>query len=881
MKLHRLVLTNYRGITHREIDFPEHGVTVVCGPNEVGKSSMIEALDLLLESKDRSTRKDVKQVKPTHADVGSIVTAEVSTGPYRFVYRKQFNKKCETLLTVLAPQKQQLTGDEAHERVRAMLDETVDTGLWQAQRVLQASSTSAVELTGCDALSRALDLAALHETDGIPIAGSGGTEPVLIEKIDAEYARYFTPTGRPKAEWAAATDNLGAAEQGVAQCAAAVAEVDDDVHRHSVLTAELAELTSRRHDVTARVESAQASATAVAELTEELRSAQLIASAAEATCTVAAAAHAERLRLRADVDARAATGVELEAAAAEAARAESSGRAVLSAAEEAVVVAVDSLSSAVDRADAARRTVAQLSDRDEADRLTSRLARIAAAQHELDDVAAQLMTATVTDTLLAEIESASAVVGVAQGQVDLTAATVEFVADADIELQIGDHRHSLASGQTWALTAAAAAEICLPGLLKVRVNPGANAVDTAAKLSAAQQQLSEALAAAGVADLGEARAIAARRRDLIGRRGQLSAGLQGLRGDDDDEQLKARLDVLRAAQPQEPSLWDATLDATQARSELEAADAARALAAAELETHRKVAVAATAQLNERATRATVLADKVATNRAELEIVAQRLRTSRAAIGDVELAVKEQAEADSARSAQARVAIVVERVSAADPDAVAVELTAARGAAENLGRRHDETARALHAVTVELAVFGTQGRRGKLDAALIARDHASAECARVRSRARAAQLLRSVMARHRDNTRLRYVDPFRAEIERLGRTVFGPTFEVEVDSDLRICNRTVDGRTVPYESLSGGAREQLGIVARLAVAALVAKEDTVPVVIDDALGFTDPDRLAKMGAVFDAVGAHGQVIVLTCMPDRYAGVQGAHHIELSA
>ncbi len=59
--------------------------------------------------------------------------------------------------------------------------------------------------------------------------------------------------------------------------------------------------------------------------------------------------------------------------------------------------------------------------------------------------------------------------------------------------------------------------------------------------------------------------------------------------------------------------------------------------------------------------------------------------------------------------------------------------------------------------------------------------------------------------------------------------------------------------MPYESLSGGAKEQLGILARLAGAALVAKEDSVPVVVDDALGFTDPDRLAKMGEVFDTVG----------------------------
>src|SRR6185312_8230221 len=198
MKLHRLVLTNYRGVTHREIEFPDQGVVVVCGANEVGKSSMIEALDLLLESKDRSTKKEVKQVKPTNTDVGSEVAAEISSGPYRFVYHKRFHKKCETELTILAPRRQQLTGDEAHDRVRSMLAETVDNDLWHAQRVLQAGSTAAVNLSGCDALSRALDVAAAKsDTD----AALSGTEPLLIERIDAEYARYFTPTGRPTGEW--------------------------------------------------------------------------------------------------------------------------------------------------------------------------------------------------------------------------------------------------------------------------------------------------------------------------------------------------------------------------------------------------------------------------------------------------------------------------------------------------------------------------------------------------------------------------------------------------------------------------------------------------------------------------------------------------------
>src|SRR3954447_24304184 len=185
MKLHRLVLRNYRGIDHRDIEFPDRGVVVVSGANEIGKSSMIEALDLLLEAKDRSTKKEVKQVKPTHVDEGAEVMAVISTGPYRFEYLKRFHKRPETRLTVLSPRREQLTGDEAHERVQAILAETVDTELWRAQRVLQSGSTAPVDLSSCDALARALDMAAG------PAVTLSGSEPVLIDRIDAEFRQYF------------------------------------------------------------------------------------------------------------------------------------------------------------------------------------------------------------------------------------------------------------------------------------------------------------------------------------------------------------------------------------------------------------------------------------------------------------------------------------------------------------------------------------------------------------------------------------------------------------------------------------------------------------------------------------------------------------------
>jgi hypothetical protein len=871
MKLHRLVLTNYRGIAHREIEFPDHGVVVVCGANEVGKSSMIEALDLLLESRDRSTKKEVKQVKPTNSDVGSEVSAEISCGPYRFVYRKRFHKKCETELTVLTPRRVQLTGDEAHERVRAMLAETVDNDLWHAQRVLQSTSTAAVDLSGCDALSRALDVAAGDA------AVPSGTEPLLIERIDAEYGRYFTPTGRPTGEWAAAISRLSDAEAAVAECADAVAEVDDRVRRHCVLTERVAVLSQQRIAAGPRHAAAQAAAGRIAELKNQAREAKLVADAAVATGAAAAAAHAGRVRLLTEIETRTATVAAAAAEAREAADARSTAGAAAEALAAAVAEATQALTDLDHRAESARRTVDRLADREEAGRLSSRLAKVAAIQRDSDCLAAELSMIAVTEESLRRIEDAAAAVDRIGGQLALMSAGVEFTAAADIELTAGDQRVSLSAGQSWSITATGPTTVEVPGVLTARVTPGATTLDIQAKYAAAQQELTAALAAADAADLAAARSADQRRRALQGSRDQLTATAAGLCGDEQLDELRSRLAQLRAGQPDEP---DPMMDIAPARAELGAAEAARAAATAEYEGRRQTAAAADAGLAELSTSATVLQNKLETQRGELDAATDRLAQERASVSDADLASAADAGRLAAENAERRVTELTDELATAAPDAVAAELAAAADEANSLHERYEDAARALREIGIELAVFGSEGRQDKLDTAETEREHAAGQHIRVGGRARAARLLRTVMTRHRDTTRQRYVEPYRAELQRLGRPVFGPTFEVDIDSDLCIRSRTLDGVTVPYESLSGGAKEQLGILARLAGGALVTKEDTVPVVVDDALGFTDPERLARMGEVFDTVGAHGQVIVLTCSPDRYDGVKGAHRIEIN-
>lgn len=872
MKLHRLTLTNYRGIAHREVDFPDRGVVVIAGDNEIGKSSMIEALDLLLEHKDRSTRKEVKAVKPTHADVGAEITAEISTGPYRFVYHKRFHKRAETSLTILAPRREQLTGDEAHERVRAMLDETVDTDLWKAQRILQSAATAPVDLAGCDALSRALDVAA-----GAAAASAlSGVEPLLIDRIDGEYLQYFTATGRPTGELAAAATRLKHAAADVTQCEEELAQVDDALSRHAALTGELAEATTWSATAAERLDTAKGAADAVGAMRAELGRAQVLSEAAYASANAAQAALTERRRLCTEVDDRTAAIVELRKAVTTSAAGEVAAATTQQAADEAAAALRSVLDTARQRTDTARAAVDQLAERAELARLADQLGRIGAAAAGLADTEAQLSQITLTDAAMCAVEIAASSVDKAAAQAEYASARIELVAAADVDLTVDGAALGLVAGAQWSTTLAGRTDIELPGVLSVRVLPGTPAATTAAALDEARAALAAALQPYGLADVEAVRELDARRRALIAQRDQQRAVWQSTLGGADADALAVRLAELT----ERHGAGDCA-DPDAVRAELAQAAADQQGVTVEYEAARDIAAGAAGAVGEARTHATVAREKAAAAELALAEVTDRLARQRTSESDEDLAARTQADADRALAAAAQVQQLETALATADATAVDAEFAAATAEATGAAARQTQLSGELRDLATQLNVYGTQGRQSRLDAAQAEHRHADSEYQALHRRARAAQTLRSVMNRHRDQARQRYVEPFRTEIERLGRIVFGESFEVSIDSDLKICSRTVAGRTVPYESLSGGAKEQLGIVARLAGAALVAKEDSVPVIIDDALGFTDAGRLARMGEVFDAVGGDGQVIVLTCSPDRYASVHDAVRIELTA
>lgn len=155
------------------------------------------------------------------------------------------------------------------------------------------------------------------------------------------------------------------------------------------------------------------------------------------------------------------------------------------------------------------------------------------------------------------------------------------------------------------------------------------------------------------------------------------------------------------------------------------------------------------------------------------------------------------------------------------------------------------------------------------------------------RATAVEHLHAVLAGKRDQAQRSYIGPFREKVNAYVRILYGPAVDVAIDhKSLEISSRTLDGTTVPFRQLSGGPQEQLAVLTRLACAALVSPADAdghsggVPVMIDDALGYSDPGRLQRLGAAITVAGHDCQVIVLTCEPGRYRGVGDAKVVPLT-
>jgi chromosome segregation ATPase len=876
MKLLRLHLHDYRGIVDREIAFAPTGVTVVEGPNEIGKSCIAEALDLLLDELDSSGKRGVLATQPVDRDVGPEVEAEFETGPYHLRLRKRFVHKALTELTILAPRHENLTGRAGHERVRAILSETLDDGLWRALRIQQGGELSQPDLQGATSLSAALDLAA----GAVPAAKE---ELALYELVREQYQQYWTETGRAKVERSALERTAQEAVNETHEIEEELRSLEHDVERAAALDTDLQSLGPRCVEQEKHVADYVEEVARLDQLALQAQTTKATANVVVATAEKAARAVADREGMVARLQAQAAEKQHIASAVGERAPDLGACREQNQADSEAVAKARadrdarDALAR-LRRDDASHlrneQVMADLRGRSDAVRLAH--AAMASIQVELDKI-------QIDDATLSQLRDADIRLKTARASLGSAMPSLRLEGISDTTVDINGETVNLKAGGTIQKAVAAAACVTVPGVLSLTVIPGVSDSALVEEAQASERAFSDLCAATGVADVAQGELAMGTRRRLEGERSEQEQVIQTALGPISLEELEQQLAEVSAgvadykkSRPKTPPI----------AADIKSAEAILAEVEAQLRTLTGLVTEAEAREEASRKRRTTLEAEANEQLARLAVVAEALTSLESALAEARKKATDQALAEALQVAreQSEAAVAAagsaqHELDLANPDETRALLKNAKlvleGMREGLRQAEDERL----AISTRLAEHGEAGLAERRDKAIAAGDVAAEELATYDRRAKARKLLYETFRSARDRVRAAYVGPLQTRVDELGRVVFGPTFRICIDETLSIVSRTMDDKTIPLSSLSAGTREQLAVILRLACATIVASDGGVPVILDDVLGYSDPRRLEAMGAVLSEAGRTSQVIVFTCYPDRYRQVGGAHVVRL--
>ena len=876
MRLHKLTLRHWRGIAHREIHFDD-GVTLLEGPNEIGKSSIIEAIQLLFSELDSSNKKQVKSVQPAGQDVGSEVTVDFSVAGYRVIYAKTYNKNRSTTAHISGTRNLQETGRSAHEWVATLLSEQVDMDLWQTLLVDQGEQINQIRLSDSVSLAQALD----------SVAGAADTtsheDETLISAAQREYERYFTlKTGRIK--YTELVDTTEQLKTRLSELTGTMQQLEQDQSQHKITAQEVERL---------RIALPQMQQAEKTE-TERWQKLQEKATALTTKKQTLAEIDNQLTRTLETIQSRAALVTQIQDQ---------------QRASEQFTHEIETLQHHLQQEsktlDTLNNSLAQLRDEEKKLRALEKLARsdlnhleketqlaqhrktlsqIESIEHELNENLAAISDIPVDAQALAAYVQLEQALAVAQAKAQVASTNLTLTAKKDLALIIEDQTTNLTEGQKHNLSTSKSLHIQLPDLLDIEISPPETTTDLAQQHQRAKTQLQALQTELGVTDLQTATALARQRSDREAEVQQLKSQQQKILQDLHTSEIEQQVNQLTKVCTQyaqnrgdTPPLPADTHTAAEnlLRVEQKLARLQTQIDQATRNYEAQASATARAKQSLESKLAQNLAAKAATDALTVSLEAQRQKRSEASLTDD----KEEQQAIAA-NLRLELDAIAEELAQQNIDAQKMLLENAVDSADRTAAELRQQEQALAILNDRLETARANGLHELIVKTQTQLLQQQQDLKATERRAEAARRLWETLNHHRDAARQAYLQPLKQHIETLGKLVFGPTFQVEIAEDWSITHRTLDGTTLAFDDLSIGAKEQLAILMRLAAAQLVARHSGIPLFIDDALGFSDPQKLNTMGAAIAAAGRTCQIIILTCAPGRYANVGNARLIKLT-
>ncbi len=866
MKLQSLHLTNVRKFTGKRASITGigPGITVVSQANEFGKSTFFDAVHALFFEKYSSTAKPVKSLQP-YAGGAVEIAAQIETAAGLFRVEKRFMAKKMARILRMPEGVIIAQDDEAERWITDLLGET-SVGpaglLWVRQGVLGLEAETPKDKTQQADTRRDLLTSIAGEIDAMT---GGKRMDRVMQRLGQDLAAIATKTGKKTGAWKAAADEVVALGAELASVTAQVETLDSALAERKDTDAALAKLDdpegkARRAAALISARTAMDTARAHEGLVTAARRdrdiAALQAKGAEADLTAF---------LRAiDGLARAETAALLASQTRAAREAEASAlKRTVDDATARVVAAQTTVGQARSRLDLARHQTEARKAKARALDLAAQIARAQQAQNQRDAARARMNAVAATPDWLAGVEAAASDFAKREMAHQAQSAVLSVVYSGAARLSLD----GVAISGDSPVVLGALTQIDLPGIGQMTLRTQAPAADGAALLAKAAKRLADLLALCGVKTLAEARSAAAARTEAAGRADLAQAVLNTLAPKGIDALTAAMAEAtLAAAEAQDdplPGIADLEQDLTTALSDEAKAAQTQARAAADHALAREAAVKAAAQDEAAVTdldRARAAAGVDATREARRADLLRRDAQSAATLTQTEAALTAQI------------------ASAQDLATSTAELNRAEAAVNGVSQQRAQQGEKLAALSAQirtLAGHGIEERRDDLRGQL-----ETATASEVRFARKFAALTRLSQALEAERTAAQdtYFGPVHEELKPL-LAILHRDASLSFDRDNLLPSGLTRGQTEEtLENLSGGTKEQIAILTRLAFARLFARQGRhMPIVLDDALVFSDDDRIIKMFTALTRAAQDQQILVFSCRQLAFQDLGGARPV----
>lgn len=887
MRIQSLTVRNYR--IHRDcsVEF-DHGLNVVGGPNEVGKSTLAEALHraFFLRANVTGSARNEMLSRPDggHPEVEVTFSADGA----EWTLRKTFSGSSGVTRLSCAGATT-LAGDEAEARISELLQGEEALGGHQAGRIggkwghLWVWQGSSGKDPSEELQSQAARLVSRLQTMGGVGVYVSDRDGEVARQVAERYHTVFTKTGKvaKQSELAKRAEHRRIATEEVERCTEAVRALEGAAERFrtagerkSTAATMLERLAAESEALERKIEQANALERVRDEKTTQLAHTRSNLDLALRLESDLAALRDQIAALEADLASRreAVARVETDARAHTEAY---EGR--VRAAEEAAV-ASRSARADLESARALERWIERDARVAELEATARQVEELETAGRELTRQLSEL--APVTEAVLERIRELDGQWRQAEQLLRAVAAEIEVIA---AEGEVTWNGHTLAGAGSRTVTEEGELRVGAGTRIRLRPGGGRTLADRRAEVDQLAAALAHELERCGCASLDEARTALRARVALEARRSTLRSKIETLAGSDFDERIRRARQELTEA------------EGALARSGVDPADAPRELdpVRAQLQTTQtRVDRCETAESELRAEVASLL-ERRRRAEAELDEARSALRARQSEQDDLasKLEVLESRAGDPAtragaiRELEQRAATLAETL--AETEAALEALDPAQLEADRVRlKRAQETQREerARADTDGAAAGALLESNGSMDPyrdlkeAHAALDSAREQEAAARLRGDAVALLHHLFESEKEALTRTLASPLEERVNEYLQVIFPDRGKMALGLEGTRFTTPALRREERFDftELSGGAREQFAAAVRLAVAEILAEEHdgALPVIFDDAFAHSDRERVDGLLRALDLAARKGlQVVVITCAPDDYVALGG--------